>query len=314
LAEPVDRESSSSKNTTNNNFIRTQFLHGGRGFMRWKFFAVVGFFLGLNLTFAGLLQSKDGGSFTAPNVNGDANLGNPVAGDIVYDTSTSGFFGYASGSWVLLGATANPNHAPTVQKFTSGSGVYTTPAGVLYIHVEMAGGGGGGAGSGTTGGTGGTGGNTTFGSSFLTCNGGAGGAGSNTPGNATGGTATGNGNGHAIQGGAGGAGSSVLSYAQSAPGGSNPLGGAGAITVDAATGVSGAANTGAGGAGGGTATDSASANGGGAGGYIKTVVNSPSSTYSYSVGAGGSGGTAGGTGAAGGAGGSGVIIVEEYYQ
>ena len=70
------------------------------------------------------------------------------------------------------------NTAPTVQKFTSSTGNYTTPAGVLYINVRMAGAGGGGSGSGTgSGGTGGNGGNSTFGTTLLQCNGGAGGAG-----------------------------------------------------------------------------------------------------------------------------------------
>ena len=55
---------------------------------------------------------------------------------------------------------------PTVQRFTSGSGTYTTPNGVKK-KVMMAGGGGGGGGSGTaSAGSGGAGGNTTFGSSF----------------------------------------------------------------------------------------------------------------------------------------------------
>lgn len=68
--------------------------------------------------------------------------------------------------------------APTVTKYTSGSGTYTTPSGVKHIKVKMVGGGGGGAGSGntTTGGAGGDGGNTTFGTSLLTANGGKGGS------------------------------------------------------------------------------------------------------------------------------------------
>ena len=53
---------------------------------------------------------------------------------------------------------------PTVQRFTSGSGTYTTPAGVKRITVEMCGGGGGGgsssANANNTAGT--SGGNTTF--------------------------------------------------------------------------------------------------------------------------------------------------------
>ena len=64
------------------------------------------------------------------------------------------------------GKTSVPN--PTIQTFTSGSGTYTTPAGVSWIRVIMVGGGGGGGGSGgsASGGNGGTGGNTTFGTTL----------------------------------------------------------------------------------------------------------------------------------------------------
>src|SRR5580698_7456291 len=68
--------------------------------------------------------------------------------------------------------------APTVQKFASGTGTYTTPTSPrtpLYLKVRMVGGGGGGASSGGTSNIGGTGGNSTFGTSLLTANGGAGG-------------------------------------------------------------------------------------------------------------------------------------------
>ena len=44
---------------------------------------------------------------------------------------------------------------PTIQRFTSGSGTYTTPAGVLYIEVEMIGGGGGSGNAGSNGSSGG---------------------------------------------------------------------------------------------------------------------------------------------------------------
>jgi hypothetical protein len=52
---------------------------------------------------------------------------------------------------------------------------------------------------------------------------------------------------------------------------------------------------------------------GAAGGYLDAIIGSPSSTYSYAVGAAGSGGSAGTSGNSGGSGGSGVIIVEEHY-
>ena len=43
------------------------------------------------------------------------------------------------------------------------------------------------------------------------------------------------------------------------------------------------------------------------------IINSPSATYSYTVGAGGSAGSAGTSGNAGSAGGSGGIWVTEHY-
>src|ERR1700704_2340817 len=65
------------------------------------------------------------------------------------------------------------NTTPTTQVFTSGTAqTYTTPAGVLWLEVELIGGGGGGAG-GTGGNTGTAGTATTF--STLTGNGGSGG-------------------------------------------------------------------------------------------------------------------------------------------
>src|SRR6516225_3552961 len=60
-------------------------------------------------------------------------------------------------------ANSNTFLGPTTQVFTTGSGTYTTPAGVLWIEVEMVGGGGGGAGSGTSPGAAGSAGASVFG-------------------------------------------------------------------------------------------------------------------------------------------------------
>jgi hypothetical protein len=70
------------------------------------------------------------------------------------------------------------NRAPTVQRFTSGSGTYTRPNGVVMLKVRMAGGGGGGRGSSgnATAGSASNGTNTTFGTSLLTANNGTGAA------------------------------------------------------------------------------------------------------------------------------------------
>jgi hypothetical protein len=190
----------------------------------------------------------------------------------------------------------------------------------------MVGGGGGGAGSSSnaTGGTGGTGGTSTFGSSLLTCTGGAGGTGANPSVVGAGGTATLNSPaiGVSFNGQSGGGGEAQGPFAinqSSGPGGNTPfLGGGQSVSSSntAITGQTAIANTGSGGAGGVyvSASGAFCGAGGGAGGYIKATISSPSSTYSYAVGAAGTAGTAGTSGAAGGAGAAGIIIVTEYYD
>lgn len=215
--------------------------------------------------------------------------------------------------------------APTIQRFTSGSGTYTTPANVKYLMVEIVGGGAGGAGSGSSnsGGTGTAGGNTTFGTSLLTANGGAVAtvSGGNYAGGA-GGTATVAGAATemaAIRGGGGGSGalnnSTGTVSTAGGMGGVSAFGGAGA-GANTAGGGAAATNSGSGGGGGGSTSTASvgSGGGGGSGGYVKALISSPSATYSYAVGAAGSGGTAGTSGATGGAGSAGLIIVTEYYN
>lgn len=200
--------------------------------------------------------------------------------------------------------------APTVQRFTSGSGTYTTPAGVKYIRVTMLGGGGGGGSDATAPANGSAGTSTTFGTSLLTAGAGQGGTAGGAGGNggaptinspaitilsqsgAAGGPATGG----AAVGGYGGV--SFMGHA-------GPSGGGGA-----SSGLAAGANSGSGGGGAGSAS-TASGGGGGAGAVIVCQINSPDSSYSYTIGTGGAGGS--GT-YSGGAGGSGVIVVEEFYQ
>ena len=214
--------------------------------------------------------------------------------------------------------------SPTIQKFTSGSGTYTLPANVLYIKILAVGGGGGGSGSGTSGGgNGGNGGNTTFGTSLISANGGSGGIYS-VVGGASGGVggsaSLGTGPiGTAITGGTGGGSSfnSLLSFFQiGIVGGQNALGGGGSSAPANQPGIAAITNTGGGGGGAGTnnATSNASGSGGGAGGYVDAIITSPSSTYSYAVGAAGTAGTGGANGYAGGTGGSGYIEITEYYN
>ncbi|MBS1968997.1 MAG: hypothetical protein JSU04_01750 [Bdellovibrionales bacterium] len=213
-----------------------------------------------------------------------------------------------------LDVSQKTNRTPTIQKFTSGSGTYTTPAGVTYIRIRMVGGGAGGGGGSTGSPTaGGTGGNTTFGTSLLVAGGGAGILG--------GGASLGTGPiGTAISG-ANGQGTTIsISYSSVYPyggmGAGTPFGGGGAGGEANAIGGSAVANTGAGGGGGSTngSASTYSGKGGGAGGYVEALISSPSSTYPYSVGSGGSVGPGGTNGLAGGSGGSGYIEVTEYYQ
>src|SRR5712672_1727598 len=168
------------------------------------------------------------------------------------------------------------NTTPTTQVFTSGSGTYTTPAGVLWLEVELIGGGGAG---GTGGNTGAAGTATTFGT--LTGNGGSGGNVGGAGG--TGGAASG---GYDNQTGGSGqaayiAGATALQGGSGGNGiyGGTASGGNGLIAAGTA-----AASSGAGG-GGGTATVNGqnAGTGGGAGGSVKAIIGSPAATYAYTV-------------------------------
>lgn len=209
---------------------------------------------------------------------------------------------------------------PTIQRFLTGSGTYTTPPGAIYIRVKVAGGGGAGVGGGSggnVGSDGSSGSQSSFGSFLLQANGGRAGSsgvggagGTNSVGSVT--TVFEN-----VPGGSGGGGIAGLATGHApggAMGGSNPLGGGGGGGNGSIDGYAGATNTGGGGGGGAGASASYNGAGGGAGGYIDALIASPSATYSYVVGAGGTGGVKNGTGTNGGAGAAGRIVVEEYYH
>jgi hypothetical protein len=210
------------------------------------------------------------------------------------------------------------NYLPTIQKFTSGSGTYTTSLSASYIKIRMVGGGGGGAGSGLGGAFGGIGGvgtqsffrvgaspdilialggnaGTPCGGSSLSGVGGAASIASPAIGTAiTGGSGFGACNGI------------VNAYSPSVMGGISVFGGNGTVVVP---------NTGAGGYGPqgiSSASIGYSGTGGGAGGYVEAIISSPAAAYSYSVGAGGAGGAAGTSSSTGGVGASGYIEVTEY--
>lgn len=242
-----------------------------------------------------------------------------TGGDVIYGGASGTGTRLANGSSGQFlksnGGTAAPSWStisgaytvPTVQRFTSSSGTYTTPTSPapIYITVEMVGGGSGGAGSTSNGGSGG---NTTF-SNWT--------AGASTsPGAQTGGPGGTNttGTGTLLINVAGGAGASTQNSSPGAVGGnggSSFFGGNGGGGPGATAGTAAAVNSGSGGGGAGGGASTASDPGGGAGGYLKFMVASPSATYSYGVGAAGTAGT--GT-FPGGAGGAGIIIVTEYYQ
>jgi len=177
-------------------------------------------------------------------------------------------------------ATFQAPTAPTVQRFTSGTGNYTpTSVSVLWIRVRVTAGGGGGGGTGGTNGTG----------TLISRMSGGGGSG-------------------------GGSLASTSVIPAGGSGGNGPFGGAsGGGSQDSAPSAA-AANTGGGGGGGvgnNGATQYGAGGGGGSGEYVEFYV-SPPGTIAYIVGAAASGGT--GTVQSGGAGAAGQIIVEEFYQ
>lgn len=280
-------------------------------------------------TYAGTVPLNKGGTGQTTKAPAfDALSPMTTGGDLIYGGASGTGTRLANGSAGQVLASAGGTSAPvwtssasiatspTVQKFTSGSGTYTTPANVKYIRVRVIGSGGGGQGGAgsTSGGAGGNGNASTFGTSLLSAAGGGGGSGGggggptvNSPAidiwSVTGGSGMGVPSG------------GVITFYGGALGGTNPAGGLGFTGQGGAgAGGSGAANTGAGGGGGGGGAAGQTPGGsGGAGAFIYAQINSPSATYSYAVGAAGTAGTAGVGAGAGGAGGSGVVIVEEYY-
>jgi hypothetical protein len=207
---------------------------------------------------------------------------------------------------------------PQVTVLTSGTGTYTTPTNAKYLIVEMVGAGGGSGGNGTSAATaGGTGGNSTFGTTFLVANGGAGGnlATGTLAANCSGGTASG---GDINISGKGGHGSLVLSggTGPGGDGGDSYYGGAGlGATASSATAGNVAVGYGSGGGGASGASGTVSGSGGGgAGGWLRKLITSPLSTYSYAVGTAGTAGAAGASGAIGATGFGGLISVTAYFQ
>jgi hypothetical protein len=255
-------------------------------------------------------ESQVGGGGSSPiTTEGDLIIGDGGGNDIRLPVGATDTFLKSDGttaSWVA-------NTQPTIQKFTSGSGTYTTPANVLYIRVRMVGGGGGGSGGGSGGVTGVTGGITTFGT-LTSSAGSSSGQGGSGP---LGGTSTiGAGfSGTAQRGGAskGTITAPSANGGQGGLGGASPFGGNGSGSWATGAASSALANSGSGGGGGGCNATYFTGQGGSSGGYIDALNLTPAASYSYAIGAGGGGGAAGTGGGNGGNGGSGYIIVEEFY-
>lgn len=216
----------------------------------------------------------------------------------------------AAATLVQMTGSGAPSLSGTLTK-TTGTGdstltfyAYRAP---ISLKVKMVGGGGGGGCSGTLSSAASDGTSTTFGSSLLV-------AGPGTKGNPVNGNGGGGG---AASLGTGPAG--VAIHGTDANNGVTGGGGSGGNTPFCGAGFGGSgspaiggdayANTGSGGGGGGSV--STGGGGGGAGAYVNAVINSPASTYPYSVGTGGAKGTgtvAGGNGAAG------IILIIGCYQ
>ena len=81
----------------------------------------------------------DGSGFSAPNVyNPSSNLGNPQVGDLVFDTQTSTFAGYAGGAgWLTLGSPSGAVYSGTLN---DSSNNWTTTSSTLTDFTAPAGG------------------------------------------------------------------------------------------------------------------------------------------------------------------------------
>lgn len=250
------------------------------------------------------------GASNSPSWN-QINLANGVTGNLPVTNLNSGSsasattFWRGDGTWATVSSSVT---APTVQKFTSGSGTYTRPTSPtpLYIRVVAVGGGAGGNGSGPSPGTPGAGVNTTFGTTLIVAGGGGIGAASST-------ASLGAAIGIALLG-AAPTGATNLINSSGGTGGNSAFGGAGPGGFAGLAGSNGIANSGGGGGGGGGAAGFGGTYGGGAGSYVDGIIASPTTSYAYTVGGGGAGGTLGTGGSAGGTGGTGIIVVYEYYQ
>jgi len=209
---------------------------------------------------------------------------------------------------------------PTYTTLKSGTGLYTTPAGAKRLRVRMPGGGGGSGGAGASGPSGGgVGGTSTFGS--TTANGGGGGGFGGTSGaiaagggGGTGGTTVTGAEIIRIPGQAGSCGTAPGTFSVGAIGGGTAMAPGGTPQPNSFSPAAPPANGGGGAASVTIASNPSTPSGGGGGGgeYVEFIINSPASSYNFTV---GTQGAAGSGSVAGGAGGAlGCILVEEFYD
>lgn len=227
----------------------------------------------------------------------------------------------ASGTLLLCTSTGAPAASGTLTK-SGGTGdstiTFSAVRAPIAIQVQAIGAGGGGGGVGTSGaGDGGAGGNTTF--STYTAGGGNGGTKGTGASVGAGGTPNANAGSPtvSIQGGSGGcafiSSASLSANQHGGPGGNGFFGGGAVGRVLASDGTNAEANSGGGGSGAAGSASVYPGGGGAAGNYFCVIIQNPSATYSYGIGAGGLAGTQGTSGNAGGIGGSGILIITEIF-
>ena len=219
----------------------------------------------------------------------------------------------SDGTNYQVSLTGGKQTLPTVQTFTSGSGTYTTPTGVLWIEVRMVGGGGSGSGSGTTSPNGSAGGDTTWSTMLAKGGGGATGLTAGT------GVAPSGLLGNVILAQAGASGQAAVfgSVLHGGDGGQSCLGGRGPGGGLSSPGGAAVANSGSGSGGAGATFGNATTSGGGggaAGACIISIFNTPAATYSYAVGVAGTTASAGTSGQVGGVAAAGYLVVIEHYN
>ena len=272
-------------------------------------------------------NTVDSASTQTVSINGEAILTGLNYGDTIdiraYNDVSTALDGSASGNYVEFQRqpdfsvfSAFSEDTITIQKFTSGSGTYTTPTGVKWIRVIAIGGGGGGGSSSTdtSGTSGGSGGSTTFGTGTADAGAGgpSGGGGGGFGGNPGSAILPSGAIGHAWSGFRGGPSTGANDRFYGGTGGASRFGGTAEGLIGNA-GTTAPSTTGSGGGGAGGNTSVRPGGGGGGAGHFEAIIVSPDSTYSYAVGSGGAAGSAGTGGQGGGPGGSGLIIVEEHY-